>query len=188
MRRPMSVATLILYILILAAIILAILAVRAEPASAKGGDAHATVQGRFLSGETTIRVTGGLRSPTARECDDAPRLCYWRRLDGDFHKSLRAATRFWGVSYDWLHACAHSEGGHGPKFVWGSDGAGSFGPFQYLSGTFAWMSNEAWKATRRKGLRIPIGYKRIDSMVGQTWTAAWAFSHGLSYHWYGRGC
>jgi len=123
----------------------------------------------------------------------------WERLDSDFHKSLRAATTLWGVRYDWLHACAHSEGGHGPRILapGGATDAqmdvgtwyGSVGFFQFLDGTWRWMSNEAWKATRReKNLRIPWRYHDVRSVVGQTFTAAWAFAHGLSYHWYGRSC
>ena len=60
------------------------------------------------------------------------------------------------------------------------------GWFQYLSGTWTWMSNQAWKDGR--GNRPPGSYKRIDSKLGQAYTTAWAFAHGHSGHWYGAGC
>lgn len=34
----------------------------------------------------------------------------------------------------------------------------------------------------------PTRYKRIDSKLGQAWTAAWAFSHGRDHEWFGAGC
>jgi hypothetical protein len=124
----------------------------------------------------------------------------WAALDKDVHKAIGYAAATWGVSATWMHSCAHSEGGHG-RFVdnkpyirttvpriygdrWDGDGW-----FQYLSGTWAWMSNAAWKTGRLKGLvRPPIRYKRVDSPLGQAYTTAWAFSRGFSYHWYGSGC
>jgi hypothetical protein len=106
----------------------------------------------------------------------------WERLERDFHKALRHAAGRFGVSFDWLHNCAHSEGGHGPAFVWGS--SGDYGPFQYLAGTFEFMSRSAFQTRGHP----PMKYRDRGSIVGQTWTTAWAFSQGLSYHWYGSGC
>jgi len=44
-------------------------------------------------------------------------------------------------------------------------------------------------STREGGPSLPVWpYRHIRSVVGQTYTAAWAFHAGLSFHWYGRGC
>ena len=109
--------------------------------------------------------------------------------DRDVRKAIRWAAQEWDVSAVWLTACAASEGGlDATRIVYGAEPPPT-GPdtgwFQFLPGTWAWMSNEAWKATEPSP---PPRYRRILSPVGQAYTAAWAFSHGLSYHWFGRGC
>ena len=108
------------------------------------------------------------------------------------------AAQRWGVSSSWLHACAHSEGGHG-RFIdnkpyirttvprlYGTRYDGD-GWWQYLTDTWTWMSNQAWK-DGRGGDRPPGRFRRIDSKLGQAYVTAWAFSRGLSYHWYGASC
>lgn len=111
----------------------------------------------------------------------------WRLLDSDIHPAIAYSAKTWGVSYSWLHNCAHSEGGHG-RFV-DTPGDGD-GWFQFLPGTWQWMSNAAWKAGHSLGPHKtpPTKYKQVTSRLGQAWTAAWAFKKGLSYHWYGSGC
>lgn len=107
----------------------------------------------------------------------------WQAMDRSFPKALRYAAGRWGVSYQWLYACAASEGGTNPgHFAIGTHG--DSGWFQFLPGTWAWMSNSAFQSRGAP----PAAYRHIRSVVGQTYTAAWAFSRGLSYHWYGRGC
>lgn len=107
----------------------------------------------------------------------------WQAMDRSFPRALRYAAGRWGVSYQWLHACASSEGGTDPGyFAIGTHG--DSGWFQFLPGTWAWMSNSAFQSRGAP----PAAYRHIRSVVGQTYTAAWAFSRGLSYHWYGRGC
>lgn len=107
----------------------------------------------------------------------------WQALDRSFPKALRYASDRWGVSYSWLYACAASEGGTNPSyFAIGTHG--DSGWFQFLPGTWAWMGRSAFQSRGAP----PVAYRHIRSVVGQTYTAAWAFSRGLSYHWYGRGC
>lgn len=136
-----------------------------------------------------------------------PQKPQWQKLDRDLHAALAYASKRWGVSYSWLHACAHGEGGHGrfidnkpyirtsvPRiFGYRYDGDGWF---QFLNSahsggfptkTWEWMSNAAWK-DGRKGGRPPGRFRRVDSKLGQAYTAAWAFSRGHSSHWYGDGC
>jgi hypothetical protein len=96
----------------------------------------------------------------------------------------------WNVDYDWLHNCAHSEGGHGTYI----DSYGGNGWFQFLPSTFIRMSSgqphNAWKDGYKlgPGFTPPTRYKKITSKLGQAWTAAWAFSHGRSGEWFGAGC
>lgn len=110
----------------------------------------------------------------------------WALFERDLHKSAKKATLVWGISYNWIHSCMHGEGGHGPSFPVGA--AGEHGPMQFLSGTFWRMAPQAWKAYAKRGIRIPKQYYDWDSTVGQVWTAAWAFAHGYSHEWFGRGC
>lgn len=131
----------------------------------------------------------------------------WRALDRDLHAALEWASKRWRVAYGWLHACAHGEGGHG-RFVdnlpyiktkvarifgrrYDGDGWFQFLNSQHAGGkpvrTWEWMSNAAW-ITGRGGERPPGEYRRIDSKLGQSYTAAWAFAHGYSFHWFGKGC
>lgn len=109
----------------------------------------------------------------------------WHRLERRFDLALRHASSFWHVSYRWLWACAASEGGTDPRRV-AIGSAGDTGWFQFLPSTWRWMSSESWRAGGKHS--PPATYRRIDSVVGQTWTASWAFSRGLSFHWYGSGC
>jgi hypothetical protein len=105
----------------------------------------------------------------------------WEAQERDWHLALsRAAARF-GVSYSWLHACNHSEGGH--AFVWNRQGSGAFGPMQFMSGTLYAYVDDA-----RRAAGFPVRYARWDSYVGQAYTAAYMFSRGLSSHWTGSGC
>lgn len=124
-----------------------------------------------------------------RVCESKVKHCpSWWQLNADLHKSARWAADVWDVSYDWIHNCAHGEGGHSVDIrIRGA--AGEYYWWQYLWGTWEWMSNEAWKTARQlKMERPPLDYKRVSSPLGQAFTTAWAFSHGLSYHWFGRGC
>ena len=117
----------------------------------------------------------------------------WERLDRDIHRATAFAADLFGVSYAWLHACMHSEGGH---HGWPPNWAGAGGPFQFLSGTFKGMSVPTWPelkpgsftAARNKGAPVPLKYRNWYSDLGQALTAAYAFSRGYSYHWYGSGC
>ena len=117
--------------------------------------------------------------------------------DRDVRKAIRWAAVEWGVSAGWLTACAASEGGlDATRIVYGAEpppNGPDTGWFQFLPGTWAWMSNEAWKATEPSP---PPRYRRILSPVGQAYTAAWAFAHGyqtpgaqpIAPQWYGKGC
>lgn len=131
---------------------------------------------------TTLVVIAALAAPAAQAGSE--RHDPWQYRDRDLHAAIDWASKRWKVSASWLHACAHSEGGHGRFIV---NGHGAHGWFQFLRGTWTWMSNAAWQAGRG-GARPPAKYKRIDSKLGQAYTAAWAFSRGYSYHWYGYGC
>lgn len=155
-----------------------------------GGTCYSANQGDKFT--QWLRQHGGLKRFTERHLTHAQAIFgsdwpnqgkyRWQRLDRDFHKALRHATRRFNVSYAWLHNCAHTEGGHGPAFPVGA--AGERGGFQYLAGTFEFMSRSAFQTRGHP----PLRYRRIDSVVGQTWTTAWAFANGLSYHWHGRLC
>ena len=113
----------------------------------------------------------------------------------DFHKALRFSTRFWGAPYACVHETVHREGGHGPAMIWNHQGSGAFGPGQFLKGTWDWMSREAFKQARARGLRfspVLMGNRyapsRNDTLFGQAFTMAWAFAHGLNHHWAARAC
>jgi hypothetical protein len=116
-----------------------------------------------------------------------PQRPNWSQLDKSIHTAIGYAARTWGVSYSWLHSCAHSEGGHGRFIDTPGDGDGWF---QFLPGTWTWMSNAAWKAGHKLGPHKtpPSRYRLVTSRLGQAWTAAWAFNAGYAYHWYGSGC
>jgi hypothetical protein len=82
-----------------------------------------------------------------------------------------------------LTNCAADEGGTNPDHI-AIGSAGEHGWWQYLPGTFEWMSNSAFQVRGHP----PRVYRHRDSLLGQAWTTAWAFSEGYSYHWYGAGC
>jgi hypothetical protein len=105
----------------------------------------------------------------------------WEAMENDWHHALSSAAARFGVSYSWLHSCNHSEGGHG--MGWNHQGSGAFGPMQFMSGTFYAYVDDAGRAAD-----IPARYQRWDSWVGQAYTAAYMFGHGLSSHWVGAGC
>jgi len=112
----------------------------------------------------------------------------WLDKDRNFHRITRLSAAYWGVSYAWMHNCAHSEGLQGHTILWADNYAGAGGPFQYLDGTFSGFSRHAWAAMKARGLRVPVVYRSKGSLVGQALTTGWAFRNGLSFHWYGTGC
>lgn len=89
-----------------------------------------------------------------------------------------AAARY-GVSAQWLIACANSEGGLGlldyRKMNTGGSGAG--GNWQFMYGTFA-------SAIRRMG----VSPKPWLNSKWQAMAAAFKFSQGESGEWTGAGC
>lgn len=107
----------------------------------------------------------------------------WAALERSFPAAAAHAGQRFGVSASWLSSCAASEGGRTPGHI-AIGAAGEVGWFQYLAGTWAFMSRSAFQTRGAP----PSPYRRITSIVGQTWTTAWAFSRGLSYHWHGSGC
>lgn len=116
----------------------------------------------------------------------------FERLERSVPDAARWAAREWGVAASWLISCARSEGGlDAARIVIGTHG--DTGWWQFLSGTWLWMSNAAWKATEPSP---PPRYRRITSPVGQAYTAGWAFAHGyqtpgaqpIAPQWYGTGC
>lgn len=115
----------------------------------------------------------------------------WRALDRDLHKAILYSADVWNVDYDWLHNCAHGEGGHG-RFI-NSPGDGD-GWFQFLPDTWQRMAfgrpYNSWSDGYKlgPGFTPPTKYRQITSRLGQAWTAAWAFSKGLSREWFGDGC
>lgn len=118
----------------------------------------------------------------AQACADV--RAHFERLERSVPDAARWAATSWGVAASWLISCARSEGGLDAGHV-AIGTHGDTGWWQFLSGTWTWMSNEAWKAKKPSP---PPRYRRITSPVGQAYTAAWAFSRGLSFHWYGTGC
>jgi len=111
----------------------------------------------------------------------------WDRIDRDLHSAIRYFAAAQHVSYQWLHACIHSEGGHGPT-SYPVGAAGEHGPSQFLPGTFSSFAPSAWADYRREGIHVPARFRGWDSDTGQVAVHAWAFAHGLSWHWYGTGC
>ena len=118
----------------------------------------------------------------ALACNDT--LDHYERLERSVPDAARWAAREWNVAASWLISCARSEGGLDAGHV-AIGTHGDTGWWQFLHGTWTWMSNEAWKAKKPSP---PPRYRRITSPVGQAYTAAWAFAHGLSHHWFGAGC
>lgn len=107
----------------------------------------------------------------------------WERLNRSFPKAVAYSADRFRVSRSWLTSCAASEGGTNPGYI-AVGSAGEHGWWQYLPGTFEFMSRSAFTV---KG-HPPRVYRDRDSLLGQAWTTAYAFSAGLSYHWYGSGC
>lgn len=98
---------------------------------------------------------------------------------------IRDASKKYGVSYDWLVACANSEGGTGPSDYdkMNYEGSGAGGNFQFMYGTFV-------DAVRRMGHRW--SYKATRSRwLTSKWNslaAAWKFKHDGTGEWTGAGC
>lgn len=121
----------------------------------------------------------------------------YERLERSVPGAARWAAERWNVDASWLISCAGSEGGLDASYVKLGATPPPKGPdtgwWQFLPGTWAWMSNAAWKAVYPPP---PPRYKHIRSVVGQAYTAAWAFSEGyqspgwqpLAPQWYGKGC
>jgi len=105
----------------------------------------------------------------------------WIKQDRDIHLALKGASARYGVSYSWLHACAHSEGLSDGRtyFVMNHEGSGAGGPLQFMESTF--KSNVP-------NVDIPPQYKKWTSNVGQAYTAAYMFKIGQSRQWTGAGC
>jgi hypothetical protein len=112
----------------------------------------------------------------------------WAAQEAHVYRAIRASANFWHVSYGWLVSCAESEGIIGGQILYSPNWAGAAGPFQFLSGTFYSYAPSAFRAAARRGVHIPHQYLTWGSNVGQSWTAGYMFSRGLSYHWYGAGC
>lgn len=107
----------------------------------------------------------------------------------DFHLALKLASRHYGVSYSWLHACAHSEGhidgrrpGYREKdpFIMNHQGSGAGGWLQFMEPTFY--------GNLRGANPVPKKYRKWNSKVGQAYVAAYMFKIGQSRQWTGAGC
>lgn len=107
----------------------------------------------------------------------------------DLHLALKLASKHYGVSYSWLHACAHSEGhidgrrpGYKEKdpFIMNHQGSGAGGWLQFMSPTFY--------GNIRGAAPIPNKYHKWNSRVGQAYVAAYMFKIGQSRQWTGAGC
>lgn len=105
----------------------------------------------------------------------------WNARNADIHKAIWGASRAYGVSASWLHACVHSEGGHG-RWVWNTSGSGAGGWFQFMRGTFYGYVHKAQRG------KFPARFKNWNSRVGQAYTAAYMFKIGESKQWTGHGC
>lgn len=157
------------------------------------------------------RVTGGGNAAETRWPASNPWIRRWTVADGSIHPALSLAGRIFGVSYGWLHACVHSEGGHvsarklrralrwGTQPGWNTAGSYAFGPFQFMLsekpapratewGTFGAYAEAAFTSARLRGQPVPYRFRRPDSNVGQAVVAAFMFSHGHSGQWTGAGC
>jgi len=106
----------------------------------------------------------------------------WNGRNGNFHLALQAASNRYGVSYRWLHACAHSEGhSHGSDpFIMNHGGSGAGGWMQFMRPTF--NGYVGWTS------RYPAKYRKWNSKVGQAYTAAYIFKTEGSGQWTGAGC
>lgn len=113
----------------------------------------------------------------------------WAARNSDFDLALRAAAKRYGVSYNWLHACAKSEGhiegrrtpgGPIDPFIMNHGGSGAGGWMQFMHPTFYGYVG------RTSG--YPSKYKKWNSKVGQAYTAAYIFKTEGSRQWTGAGC
>jgi hypothetical protein len=109
----------------------------------------------------------------------------WAKQDRKFTYALRKAARRYHVSYNWLLACALSEGlsRPGEPFVMNHGGSGAGGWMQFMEGTFYGNAPNA-----RRGNKFPRRYVKWNSKVGQAYTAAYMFHIGQSGQWTGAGC
>lgn len=118
-----------------------------------------------------------------------------RKANRNFHLALRLASRKFGVSYGWLHACAHSEGhihgyrykNHVPQkhlgldpFIMNIGGSGAGGWMQFMEGTF-----DSYPEARKS---LPRQYRQWEDRLGQAYTAAYVFKTEGSGQWTGPGC
>ena len=148
---------------------------------------------RYLQRYTNCRTIQGLPTKTDKGSYRDSKRCHNRI---DFHKTLQWGAKHWRVSYSWLHACVHAEGGHGPQMIWNTQGSGAYGPGQFLPGTYTRMAENAYWSLRRGGLRVsralffdpkrPQG--RPDTAHGQALAMAHAFSTGRSGEWSASPC
>lgn len=105
----------------------------------------------------------------------------WEALENDWHRALSSAAARFGVSYSWLHACNHGEGGHN-RYA-DNPISDATGTMQFMPGTFYGNAPAAFRAAH-----VPARYMNIFSFVGQAYTAAYMFSIGQSRQWVGAGC
>ncbi len=135
------------------------------------------VRCKRLRGEKPVKQRGTFQD--AKKCFNR----YLAPLrSGDFHKALRWGSVFFGESYDWIHACVHGEGGHGPRLVWNLGGGPYYGPGQFHSGTYTRMSAGAFWEMRSRGVFVQRSFfwdlsypqGRPDTLMGQ----ALAMAHG----------
>ena len=106
----------------------------------------------------------------------------WERLNGSMWRAVEAASKEYGVSASWLHACVSSEGGHG-GWVMNHGGSGAGGWAQFMESTFY-----GYVGSARAGNRFPAKYAVWTSRVGQAYTMAYMFKIGESNQWTGAGC
>ena len=111
------------------------------------------------------------------------------KANNNFDLALKLASRYYGVSYSWLHACAYSEGhiegrrkpgGPIDPFIMNRQGSGAGGWMQFMESTF-YGNLEGAKP-------IPRKYRKWTSKLGQAYVAAYMFKHGQSGQWAGSGC
>lgn len=107
----------------------------------------------------------------------------------DLHLALKLASKHYGVSYSWLHACAHSEGhidgrrpGYKEKdpFIMNHQGSGAGGWMQWMESSF-----NAYPQARTM---LPYQYRQWKDRLGQAYTAAYVFKQEGSRQWTGSGC
>ena len=110
-------------------------------------------------------------------------LKMWKHADKNIHFAIKIASKHFGVSYNLLHSCAHSEGlqdAHEP-WVMNHGGSGAGGWFQFMESTF-------YGNLYRTGDFLPKKYRHWNSKAGQAAVAAAMFAQGRSSEWTGAGC